>query len=201
MPNHRESNEQPSLGDILKEGILEGKNPSLTVISDSMSPLLKCGDLVGLQQFDRTQLNPGHIVTYTYPHMPLELFTHRVAGISHIDDKTKLITWADRTLMFDFPIEFDDVVGRVIWRKRNGRLLDLDSGRGAWLSDKLSKLATSELKRITKLNIDKDHLSVEGIARSDELRRKGKSIYSVRLLRRIIFVWATLLASIVETMP
>jgi hypothetical protein len=201
MPKFQESGKMPSLGDILKESIDQGKTPSLTVISDSMAPLLQRDDIVGLQEIDRSQLNNGHIITFVYPHKPEDIITHRIAGTTQIDGQTKLITWADRTLMFDFPVEMNDVIGQVVWRKRNGRLLLLDRGQGAWLSNKLSKLATRELMRITRLNLYKDELNVETIARSDDLRKKGKSVLAVRIYRRLNSWWAKLLATLVSIIP
>lgn len=201
MANNTEANEQPPLGDLLKEGLVQGKTPSLTLISDSMAPLLQRGDRVGLQEISLNQLSPGHIITFVYPHRTAQLVTHRMAGIAQIDGKTKLITWADRTLMFDLPIDKDDVIGRVVWRTRNNRRLNLDGGRGAWLSNKLSKLATRELKRITRLHLGEDNLSEQAISRSEELRRENKSLVRVRILRRINFMWARILAAIVEILP
>lgn len=198
MPNLTESSQQPSLGNILRESILQGNTPSLTVISESMSPLLRSGDRVILQKLDRSLLQPGQIITFAYPQEPSRLVTHRLAGFAQIDGQSRIVSWADRTLMFDSPIEMNDIIGRVAWRTRNGQHLNLDNGRGAWLSNKLSNLATIELKWITKLDLVADELNEQSIADSDELRKKGKSNNSVRLLRRITYYWASILSWIVE---
>ena len=201
MSNPLESNNLPSLGELLKESLREGKTPILTVISNSMAPLLQRGDQVGLQAIDLTQLESGHIVTFSHHHQPGEMITHRIAGIAQVEGKTKLITWADRTLMFDPPIEIDDVIGRVIWRIRKGHRILLDQGRGLWLSNKLSKLATTEVMWITKLNIYNDDLSLEAIARSDILRVHGKKVLWVRIYRRINSIWAKTLTALVNFIP
>ena len=198
MSNPEQSEQQPPLDHILREGILQGKSASLTIISDSMSPLLRKGDRVHLRKFDPNQLQSGHIITFAYPHKPTNLITHRFAGLADINGEFRIVAWADRTLMFDLPIESKDVVGRVAKRSRNGRQLDLEHGRGAWLSNKLSRLATQELKWISRLNLFEDKLTDQAIAESDEVRRISKKKFSVRLLRRITYLWASLLASIVE---
>ncbi|NCF65610.1 MAG: S24 family peptidase [Anaerolineaceae bacterium] len=50
------------LADLLKESIQQGTTPSLTVVGDSMSPLLRSGDQVGLQIAVLSQLQAGQII-------------------------------------------------------------------------------------------------------------------------------------------
>lgn len=187
------------LADMLKESIQQGTTPSLTVVSNSMSPLLRPGDQVGLQIVVLAQLCRGHIVTFSNPRDPADLVTHRVVGTFPDEEASKIITFGDRMLMFDMPISMDDVVGRVIWRCRNGRVLDLDSGKGAWLSKKLAQQAMLLLQRISGMPLDDDELELETIDKSNALyRQKGRKL-SARLLRRANYLWASILASYVDS--
>ncbi|MDX1413478.1 MAG: signal peptidase I [Candidatus Promineifilaceae bacterium] len=198
-PNRTEP--PPSLGSILRHSISRGNSPHLSVISDSMSPLLRAGDTVKLAKLDPSHLRRGTIITFDYPSEPVTLITHRYAGQLHSNGQKRLITWADRTLMFDSPIELSSMIGCVVSRTRNDQELNIQHGKGAWLSKKLSKLATRELKWITKLDLVQDQLTEKVIANSDEKRRRSKTKIGVRLLRRANYAWALLLTKFVEFLP
>jgi hypothetical protein len=182
------------LAELLKESIQQGTTPSLTVVSSSMSPLLRSGDQVGLQIVELAQIRRGQIVTFSNPRDPADLVTHRVVGTIPAEEASKIITFGDRTLMFDMPISMENVVGRVIWRRRNGRVLDLESGKGAWLSDKLAQQAFALLQRLSGMPLDDDELELDTIDKSNELYRQSGSKMSTRLLRRANYLWASILA-------
>lgn len=201
MPKTPASNEIPSLGKILKEGINNGQTPSLTVSSNSMSPLLRKGDRIGLQKIELDELNPGQIITFAYPEQPEDFITHRFAGTAQSGEKTKIITWADRTLMFDLPIEKNDIIGRVTWRLRKGRKIFMEHGRGAWISTRLYKLAKSELNYLTKLDLENTPLSQKALRDAEELRREGKTKTIVRVLRRFNNWWANFLVFLIDFAP
>jgi len=158
-----------------------------------MSPLLRSGDQVGLQIIVLSQIRHGQIITFSSPHDPAELVTHRVVGTISDEEASKIVTFGDRTLMFDAPITMEDVVGRVIWRQRKGRILNLDCGKGAWLSNKLAQQAKALLQRTSGMSLDDNELEIDVIDKANELYRQNGRKLSARLLRRANYLWASIL--------
>ncbi len=183
---------------MLRSGLKEGNKPSLTVSSDSMSPLLQRGDQIGLQQVEPALLKPGQIITFAYQNQPHDMVTHRFAGLIEVERDKKIVTWADRTLMFDKPSDLADIIGRVVWRRRNKGQVSLDGGRGAWLSRNLYKLACWELLEITGLDLSSATLNLENMALSEERRKKGKRDIRYRFLRRLSSYGAQALSIVVD---
>jgi signal peptidase I len=142
------------LADVLREHIREDRIARLTVSSDSMSPLLKSGDIIGLRHASEAQIQPGKIVTFNAPGDPQGLKTHRIVASWRNDQGNRLIlTRGDHVLTFDPPWNAEAVVGQVIWRARNGRILKFDQGLGQWLSRQLGLIAEMERAQISGLPI------------------------------------------------
>ncbi len=189
------------LADMLKESLQQGITPSLTISSNSMSPLLRSGDRVGLQLLDPAAAQPGQIITFSNSTDPDDLITHRVAGTALENGEAKIATYGDRTLLFDNPVAHEDVLGIVIWRRRHGRLLNLMSGQGAGLSEKLTLRARESLKRATGLQTDIHELDSVTINKSNQLCLRYRKKMSVRILSRANYLWASLLTLFVEYSP
>jgi hypothetical protein len=181
------------VADLLKQSIRQGTMPSLTVVSNSMSSLLRPGDQVGLQIVELSQIRSGHIVTFSNPRDPGDLVIHRVVGATADEEAGKILTIGDRTLILDKLVSMEDVVGRMIWRRRNGRVLDLEVGKGAWLSDKLAQQAKALLQRIRGMSLDDGEIELETIDRSNELCLKNGGKLRAYLLRRANYLWASIL--------
>lgn len=185
------------LAEILRESIKQGTTPNLVVTSNSMSPLLQSGDRIGLQDFVPAEAQPGQIITFSDTNRD-NLITHRIAGSVLENGKIKLVTFGDRTLLFDMPVAAEDVVGQVIWRRRNGRTLDLMSGLGAWLNCKLDGQAREGLKRASGLRLGNNKLDSKTINRSNGVCRNYRRNLGARIRFRINYLWASALTILVE---
>ncbi|HFC12930.1 MAG TPA: hypothetical protein ENJ56_08825 [Anaerolineae bacterium] len=129
------------LADILREGLENGEHPRLTIVSDSMTPLLKVGDQVVLEAVTADTLTSGEIVVMAEPH---DMLTHRYWQHIEHDGTTYLITRGDRPTAYDPPHKPSALLGRVIARVRNGKTLPLNSGKGGTLNQTLAKIAAFE---------------------------------------------------------
>ena len=127
------------IADMLRQSLEQGDTPFLTISSDSMAPLLKTGDQVGLEPVEPFQLNPGDIITLAPEG---DLLTHRFWGMGNGCLRTR----GDRPLVFDPLWTSDCLLGRVIVRKRNGRSLSFTSGWGQRLNRHLAWLIKLENK-------------------------------------------------------
>lgn len=122
----RHDNVSEALGavaDALQASMRQGHMPFLEVSSNSMAPLLKEGDRVGLAPVPPHQLRRGDIVTF------LEnghFTTHRFWSY----DGDYLHSRGDRSPIFDRPWRQDTLLGRVVVCEREGRPLWLDRGAG-----------------------------------------------------------------------
>lgn len=156
------------LADVIREHISEDRTARLTVSSNSMSPLLKSGDIIGLRHAGEAQIQPGQIVTFNTPGDPQGLMTHRIVASWRNDQGNQLIlSRGDHVLSFDPPWNAEAIVGRVIWRARNGRILQFDQGPGQWLSRQLGQIAEKERALISGLPIANLPLSPESIANAN----------------------------------
>lgn len=172
------------LADVLREYIRKDRIARLTISSDSMAPLLKSGDVIGLQSVDSSDVQPGQIITFCDPRDPQILITHRVAASGQDDlGEQFFVTRGDHILLFDPVVKFGDIVGRVVWRIRDGRLLHLDQGSGAWLSRQLGKIAERERRQITGIDLESVQLSPDAVAAANKqtkVRREGRQADIVR---------------------
>jgi signal peptidase I len=181
------ANEHP-LADVLRGYIHEDKVARLTISSNSMAPLLKNGDVIGLRYANKTQLTAGQIITFVDSVDVSGLITHRLIK-SQEDDQGNLLmlTRGDHALLFDRPWNADALVGKVVWRLRNGRLLRLDRGPGLWLSKQFGLNAEKERVRISGLPLSTLQLRGEVIKNANNtvrLRRKKLSSRLVRIVCR-----------------
>src|SRR5262249_60861015 len=70
---------------------------SLSILSGSMTPTLRVGDLVIDRQERAADLRPGDIATFRDPDNPGRLLTHRVVGMRVRRSVAYLVTHADPT--------------------------------------------------------------------------------------------------------
>ncbi|MFW6182538.1 MAG: hypothetical protein ACOC8X_01985, partial [Chloroflexota bacterium] len=135
------------IADLLHESMIDGKVPFLTVTSNSMRPLLRRGDQVGLSAAALQQLAPGDVIVVRDGRTFL---THRLVAIRRKDAGTMLLTRGDRPLALDPPWSPDCYVGRVTVLRRGGRVLSLEHGAGRWLNQHLGRLARFEARLFTE---------------------------------------------------
>lgn len=109
---------------LLIESLHTGNSPTLTVISNSMRPLLNTGDQVVLVSADLETLKKGDIITVKSKE---GFLTHRVVSCSNREIRTK----GDRNDIFDPPFQPNQMIGRIqkINAKRSGKIINLD---GDW---------------------------------------------------------------------
>ncbi len=143
------------VADLLREGFERGQLAFLTVTSASMSPLLRAGDRIGVQQVALQQLQDGDIVVVRHGK---SFLTHRFHATSPAADgpqrslglpggsdrQTYFITRGDRVGSFDPLWQESHLLGRVVSRWRNGQSLWLDYGPGRRLNRQLTALAKLE---------------------------------------------------------
>jgi hypothetical protein len=132
-----------AVAEALRASMKQGRMPFLEVSSNSMAPLLRRGDRVGLVPAQRPQLRLGDVVTYLDNG---HLTTHRFWG----EAAQQMVSRGDRSSAFDPPWAPDALLGRVVMRRRADRTLALDSGPGERLSRRLYMLARWESRLLQR---------------------------------------------------
>ena len=86
---------------------LDTESPIASITSSSMWPALKEGDLVLIKAVDKEELQTGDVVVYQNP----KGFTiHRIVKLN----ENTLITKGDANNVNDNPVEYKQIVGRVV---------------------------------------------------------------------------------------
>ena len=132
--------------ELLRRSLREGKQPYVTVASNSMLPLLRRGDRIRLGDVVVDKLKRGDIIAYG---APAELTVHRFWGIIGQDADASLLTKGDRHLHFDPPIPAAAIIGKVTARQRNGRHIVLTDGLGGWLNHRLANVTALEVRLLS----------------------------------------------------
>jgi len=91
---------------------------ALTLLSGSMEPWARAGDMVVVRPVDADDLRLGDVVTFQERSGDPTLVTHRIVGRLGPDDqgRDRLITRGDANGANDPPIVTDQVMGRVMYR-------------------------------------------------------------------------------------
>jgi signal peptidase I len=85
---------------------LNSESPTLVVISNSMFPVLKRGDLIFIQGTSPEDIKVGEVVVFRHG---AGLAVHRIISIQG----EYIITKGDANIEKDQPITYEDIVGRV----------------------------------------------------------------------------------------
>lgn len=117
----------------LQAGVAQGRLALLEVSSNSMQPLLRQGDEIGVVAARPDQLQIGDVVVFGDN---AHFTTHRYWG--HQDHR--LLSRGDASTVFDPPWLPAALLGRVVMRQRREHKLWLDRGRGQWLNQALFRL-------------------------------------------------------------
>jgi signal peptidase I len=182
------------LADLLREALKEGKSPYLTVISNSMSPLIRRGDQIQLAPTTSDELKPGDIIVYQGP---ANLITHRYWGFLSENGRRQLVTRGDRPQHFDTPITPASLIGRVTARRRKKQLLNLAGGIGKWLNHHLAKLAQLEIRLFSSSLTTSDLTSTHLPSSGGRLSTSNNNLL-VRFIRRILYSWAIILTLLIS---
>lgn len=183
---------------LLRETLRQVPAASVTVAGESMAPLLRRGDLIGVAPLVLEQLAPGQVVTFADPLVPGQLQTHRLVAVdTAVSGSPRLLTRGDRALTFDPPVAMDQLMGRVLWRQREGRKLALDQGSGLWLSGHLGRVAERERRWASSTPLP-TVVEPAALAAANARARTRVGAPWVRLLRLGSRAWSSILTSIID---
>jgi signal peptidase I len=176
------------LAALLRDSLQNGRQPQLTVTSNSMAPLIRAGDLIVIAAAG-ANLQPGDIITFENSS---GLLTHRFWGFlsGNDHDRPLLITRGDKPLWFDPPLEPANVVGRICARQRGKQMLNLETGRGKWLNHHLAWLAAFENRGI----ISKVLLNGDAMVQP----QKTDIPLGKRLVHWALYSWAVAVTAVID---
>ncbi len=120
---------------LLRQALQQGEQPTLKVISGSMSPMIMKNDLVTLSPIDFETLKKGDIITLTQREA---LTTHRV--VSRRNDR--VVTKGDRNSSLDEPVTKNQIIGKVtqIKSQQFNKTIDLEASKSQWAVDLISSI-------------------------------------------------------------
>lgn len=130
-------NDQTAAYQRAAQAALAAANPiepvRLTVISDSMWPVLRTGDVVSVQPIEPAVIRVGEIVVMR---RGAELITHRLID----SDGEHWVTRGDNTVFADAPMMRAACLGRVMAIESVGSPIDLAQPRWVQLNQRLGRL-------------------------------------------------------------
>ena len=128
-----------SISAILLEEISEGSRYKVRVTSTSMAPILQIGDKITVQRTTSDGFFTGDLILTRRSN---DLLTHRLI----LTDGAQWTTKADNAKVSDPPIEFLDILGRVIAIRRKDRVTNLEKDHIRYLNIMLGQLSCWEMK-------------------------------------------------------
>ena len=131
------------IAQMLRQSLATQPYALATITSGSMRPLFDIGDQIGLTAVSLMELKQGDIITLE---TPTHLLTHRLYALT----PTHVITRGDRVSTFDPPTRHEQLIGRVVIRRRQDEILDLEQGRGRALHGALCQLALHEAQHFSR---------------------------------------------------
>lgn len=181
---------------LLRKALEQGQTPSLAIISNSMKPLLQSGDKIWVESVELGALQAGDMVLVETPG---ELMTHRFWGSLSQNKQVCLITRGDRPLNFDMFWSSEKLIGRVIARQRGKQRLSFQESAGKRLNQRLTTLAQWEIKLFQPSLGSHDHylqLPQFSPLWCSHWFANHRSPLLERIIRRLFYSWATILATI-----
>jgi signal peptidase I len=124
--------------ELLIQSLQEGARPFLTVTSNSMTPLIRQGDEIQLVLTNQQDLEVGDIIVVGDAD---GFLAHRYWSTFFSDGAGYLVLRGDRIKDFDSPYPANQLIGRVVARRRNKHTLDLSHGIGRQLNLLLKNMA------------------------------------------------------------
>lgn len=111
-------------------------HPALTVMSGSMAPVIRAGDVVVEEAISPLDARIGDIVTFRDPEDPSRLVTHRVRSIRAVGHRVEFSTKGDvNNNPEQWQTDSEGTIGRVLYRvPKAGYLL-------FWLRSRVGRLA------------------------------------------------------------
>ncbi|MCI0396967.1 MAG: signal peptidase I [Chloroflexi bacterium] len=186
------ANVEPSLlAELLRETMARGQLPFLTIASNSMAPLVRRGDQIGIAPARPEELQPGDVIVVMGQG---ELVTHRYWGCLEQNGRRRLVTRGDRQRHFDRPVAEASLVGRVVARRRQNRLLSLSEGPGRRLNHSLAGLARLDIRLFSAPVYNEGQDNWPSLMAGGRFAAQGLPNLPTRLVRRLLYGWAALLA-------
>lgn len=189
MVNNISKAQTQQLHNLLRERLQSGASATIRVTSNSMWPLLSAGDDVILAYTAVEQLQMGDVITVITDG---GLLTHRFWGFVPNQLPAYLLTKGDQPRAFDPPTAVSDLLGRVVARQHNGRVLTLDDGWGRWLNRCLSQLAAWT----TSPQLG----NLKGGSKVNRLQKIGHSVIQTRSIHKGVYIVAAGLTAVVHTL-
>ena len=105
---------------ILQEALVSGASVHLSVISQSMSPLLKTGDIVIVEHVAQNEYNPGDIIVFESNR---SMITHRLLA----KQENHWLTKGDNAINPDPPLRPELILGKVSAIQKENHILKIHS--------------------------------------------------------------------------
>lgn len=108
----------------------------------SMYPFIKEGDICRFVRVDASRMKKGDILLFRARHG--HLIAHRLSRIVMNNQQPHYLCKGDTNVMYDEWISQDQIIGRLIWKNRNGRLIqmtNLASSTWSWAIGTLPQLS------------------------------------------------------------
>jgi signal peptidase len=87
---------------------------ALTVMSGSMEPAIRTGDVIVARQIPAAEAQPGQVVTFSDPSAQKKLITHRIKSVSVVKGTARFVTQGDaNTGVERWTVPADGSVGLV----------------------------------------------------------------------------------------
>ncbi len=119
------------------QAVIADANPieplRLTVISDSMWPLLRTGDTIRVQPIDPATIRVGEVVVVR---RNADLITHRLIA----RDGEQWVTCGDNAIFADAPVLQTACLGRVIAIEGGGQSIDITQPRWTPLNQRVGQI-------------------------------------------------------------
>lgn len=181
------------IANLLRKSLAQGQTPSLTIISNSMKPLLQLGDKIFIETVELDTLQLGDIVLIETSG---ELMTHRFWGVVQQNGQNFIITRGDRPLNFDMLWESTKLIGRIVARQRDSRLLSFQESAGKRLNQSLAALAQWEIKLFQPPLGSNSPIQLSQFTPLWCSYWLGNHRHPLmeRMIRRLFYSWATILA-------
>jgi hypothetical protein len=134
-----------ALGEMWREACARGRSLSFKIITGSMSPLIKVGDIVRVSRIEPTDLRIGDIVAF---HDGRNVVVHRITGLVRTGRQISLRHRGDAGGASQ-SIDSPDIIGRVTNISKKGRMISTGTpwfrltsrilGWRGWLQDRLTR--------------------------------------------------------------
>ncbi len=112
------------ISQLLSEQLEKGNHLEVTVVSNSMSPLIQANDKVIVEKFLPQKLFAGDIILFTFRQT---FCTHRYILKRRKNNIVEYITKGDRFFRFDRPISEDKIIGKITTIIKNSTQVDLST--------------------------------------------------------------------------